>query len=75
MPLAARAAGSKAAPRGSTGAEELGLEPGDEVVHDHWGRGVVVAAKGEGSRAQATVAFDTVGRKNLLLSATPLRRA
>ena len=75
VPLAARAAGSKAAPRGSTGAEELGLEPGDEVVHDHWGRGVVVSAKGEGSRAQATVVFDTVGRKNLLLSATPLRRA
>ena len=75
VPMAARAAGTKAAPRGSTGAEDLGLVPGDEVVHDHWGRGVVVSAKGEGSRAQATVAFDTVGKKNLLLSATPLRRA
>ena len=31
--------------------------------------------QGEGSRAQATVDFDTVGQKNLLLSATPLRRA
>ena len=62
-------------PRGSTGAEDLGLAPGDEVVHDHWGRGVVVSAKGEGSRAQATVDFDSVGKKNLLLSATPLRRA
>ena len=49
--------------------------PGDEVVHDHWGHGVVIGAKGEGSRAQATVDFDTVGKKNLLLSATPLRRA
>ena len=47
---------------------------GDEVLHDHWGHGVVVSAKGEGSRAQATVDFDTVGKKNLLLSATPLRR-
>ena len=36
-------------PRGSTGAEDLGLGAGDEVVHDHWGRGVVVSAKGEGS--------------------------
>jgi hypothetical protein len=36
---------------------------------------VVVSAKGEGSRAQATVDFDTVGKKNLLLSATPLRKA
>jgi hypothetical protein len=44
-------------------------------VHDHWGPGTVVDAKGEGSRAQATVVFDSVGRKNLLLSATPLRRA
>ncbi len=66
--------GRPSGPRGSTGAEELGLNPGDEVVHDHWGRGVVVATKGDGARAQATVNFDTVGRKNLLLSATPLRR-
>ena len=36
---------------------------GDEVVHDHWGGGVVVSAKGEGSRAQATVRFDSVGKK------------
>ena len=63
------------APRGSSGAEDLGLSVGDEVVHDHWGRGVVVAAKGEGARAQATVDFESVGKKNLLLSATPLRRA
>ncbi|HXP33739.1 MAG TPA: hypothetical protein VN820_06950, partial [Acidimicrobiales bacterium] len=75
VPLAARAAATKAGSRGSTGAEDLGLVPGDEVVHDHWGHGVVISAKGEGSRAQATVAFDTVGTKNLLLSATPLRRA
>jgi DNA helicase II / ATP-dependent DNA helicase PcrA len=61
--------------RGSTGAEDLGLVAGDEVVHDHWGRGIVVSAKGEGSRAQATVRFDSVGKKNLLLSATPLRKA
>jgi DNA helicase-2/ATP-dependent DNA helicase PcrA len=67
--------GGTAGPRGSTGAEDLGLHPGDEVVHDHWGRGVVVSAKGEGSRAQATVRFDSVGKKNLLLTATPLRRA
>ena len=80
VPLAARSAaaggssGARAA-RGSTGAEDLGLVPGDQVVHDHWGPGVVISAKGEGSRAQATVDFDTVGKKNLLLSATPLRKA
>ena len=64
-----RAPGAARAPRTS------GSRPGDEVVHDHWGRGVVISAKGEGSRAQATVRFDSVGKKNLLLTATPLRRA
>jgi DNA helicase-2/ATP-dependent DNA helicase PcrA len=63
-----------AGPRGSTGAEDLGLVAGDEVVHDHWGSGVVIDTKGEGSRAQATVDFESVGKKSLLLSATPLRR-
>ena len=70
-PLTPRRAG----PRATTGAEELGLVAGDQVVHDHWGPGVVISAKGEGSRAQATVVFDSVGQKSLLLSATPLRRA
>jgi DNA helicase II / ATP-dependent DNA helicase PcrA len=70
-PLTPRPAG----PRATTGAEELGLVAGDQVVHDHWGPGVVLSAKGEGSRAQATVRFDSVGQKSLLLSATPLRRA
>jgi len=75
VPMAAKAGAAKSKGRGSTGAEDLELVPGDEVVHEHWGRGVVVSAKGEGSRAQATVDFDSVGKKNLLLSATPLRRA
>ena len=69
--LPQRAAG----PRASSGAEDLGLAPGDEVVHDHWGPGVVLDCKGEGPRAQATVHFESVGKKSLLLTATPLRRA
>jgi DNA helicase-2/ATP-dependent DNA helicase PcrA len=64
-----------AGPRSSTGAEELALVAGDKVQHDHWGPGVVIDTKGEGARAQATVDFDSVGKKSLLLSATPLRRA
>jgi DNA helicase-2/ATP-dependent DNA helicase PcrA len=70
-PLAKRPAG----PRASSGAEDLGLVAGDRVVHDHWGPGMVIDCKGEGARAQATVAFESVGKKTLLLSATPLRRA
>jgi DNA helicase-2/ATP-dependent DNA helicase PcrA len=70
-PLSPRPSG----PRASSGAEELGLVAGDPVVHDHWGNGVVIDTRGEGSRAQATVDFTSVGKKSLLLSATPLRRA
>jgi DNA helicase-2/ATP-dependent DNA helicase PcrA len=70
------AATAGARPRkSSTGAEQLGLETGDAVLHDHWGPGVVVSTRGEGDRAQATVRFESVGEKHLLLSATPMRRA
>jgi DNA helicase-2/ATP-dependent DNA helicase PcrA len=62
-------------PRTSTGAELLELAAGDGVVHEHWGEGVVLSTKGSGDRAQARVRFDSVGEKNLLLSATPLHRA
>ena len=61
--------------RESTGAESLGLARGDAVVHEHWGEGVVLSTAGEGEKAQARVRFPGVGEKNLLLSATPLRRA
>ncbi len=63
------------AQRSTTGAEDLGLVAGDHVVHERWGPGVVVGAEGEGDRAQATVRFESVGRKTLLLCASPLRRA
>jgi len=61
--------------RQTTGAETLGLAAGDQVVHDRWGDGTVLSASGEGDGAQAEVAFASVGRKKLLLSAAPLRRA
>jgi DNA helicase II / ATP-dependent DNA helicase PcrA len=69
--------GLPAAPqrRQTTGAETLGLVPGDRVVHDRWGEGVVVSAKGEGDGAQAEVRFASVGTKKLLLSAAPIARA
>ncbi len=62
-------------PPAGTGAERLSLRAGEKVVHDHWGEGVVVAAEGEGSKAEATVRFASVGEKRLLLTVTPLRRA
>ena len=59
----------------STGAEQLGLEPGDAVVHGTWGEGHVVETGGEGEDAEAVVIFPSVGRKKLLLRMAPLKRA
>jgi DNA helicase-2/ATP-dependent DNA helicase PcrA len=71
-----RAFGSGAAPPArSTGAEKLGLQPGDQVVHDRYAHGVVLAITGEGAKSRATVRFDEFGDKQLVLSMTPLQRA
>lgn len=59
----------------SSGAELLGLVPGDRVAHARWGDGVVVSIAGSGARTQARVRFSTVGDKNLLLAAAPITRA
>jgi len=59
----------------STGAEALGLEAGDRVVHGKWGEGTVLETGGDGEDAEAVVDFPTVGRKKLLLRMAPLKRA
>ena len=71
-----RAFGTGAAPPvRSTGAELLGLDVGDRVVHDRFGPGVVTRVEGEGSHSRAAVDFDEHGTKHLVLAMTPLRRA
>ena len=59
----------------STGAELLGLEVGDTVVHGQWGEGRVVGTGGSGEDAEAEVIFTSVGRKKLLLRMAPVKRA
>jgi len=59
----------------SSGAERLGLEAGDTVVHGLWGEGSVLETSGAGEDAEAVVLFGTVGRKKLLLRMAPLKRA
>ena len=59
----------------STGAELLGLEVGDVVVHGQWGEGRVVSTGGSGEDAEAEVIFTSVGRKKLLLRMAPVKRA
>jgi DNA helicase-2/ATP-dependent DNA helicase PcrA len=58
----------------TTGAELLGLAPGDRVVHDRWGSGVVVSVEGAGEQARGRVRFGEVGEKQLLFSMAPLQR-
>ena len=59
----------------STGAEELGLKAGDDVVHGKWGEGVVLEIIGSGDKAEALVRFPGVGEKRLLLSWAPIKKA
>jgi DNA helicase-2/ATP-dependent DNA helicase PcrA len=59
----------------SSGAELLGLQPGDRVVHGKWGEGTVVETAETGEDAEAVVQFPTVGRKKLLLRMAPVKRA
>jgi DNA helicase II / ATP-dependent DNA helicase PcrA len=50
------------------------FQVGDEVVHATLGEGRVTALAGDGERAEATVQFDTAGRKRLMLAYAPLVR-
>jgi DNA helicase-2/ATP-dependent DNA helicase PcrA len=54
--------------------EPASVAPGDTVVHDRFGEGVVLAVSGTGSDVEARVAFSDVGEKNLLLAYAPLRK-
>ena len=59
----------------STGAELLGLAPGDEVVHERWGtRHGRSRVEGAGAQMRGRVRFDAVGEKQLLFAMAPLHR-
>ena len=66
--------GSPAGDAGTTGAEALGLRPGDAVMHDRFGAGVVTYVEGEGDDARAEVRFAEKGVKRFLLALTPIRK-
>ncbi len=51
------------------------IVPGDRVLHNKWGTGVVLEITGTGDRAEATVEFDQQGQKRLLLAWAPLKKA
>ncbi|HTX01334.1 MAG TPA: UvrD-helicase domain-containing protein [Acidimicrobiales bacterium] len=65
----------RASPVHTTGAEDLGLQAGDRIVHARWGEGAIVSVNGAGDRAEALIRFPLNGEKRFLLSLTPLKRA
>jgi DNA helicase-2/ATP-dependent DNA helicase PcrA len=52
----------------------LQVAPGDTVIHDKWGEGVVLSVSGSGGDAQARIAFQEVGEKSLILAYAPLKK-
>ena len=62
-------------PVGASGAEQLGLRMGDDVLHDKYGEGVIIDLRGQGDKAEARVRFRDGTERLLLLAWAPLRRA
>ncbi len=58
----------------TTGAERLGLAPGDRVVHARFGEGVVLEVEGVGADERATIRFPDKGDKRFLVALSPLER-
>ncbi len=58
----------------TSGAEQLGLAPGEAVEHSRFGQGVVVEVEGEGEDARATICFPDYGEKRFILALSPLKR-
>ena len=57
-----------------SGADSIGLRVGDDVEHPTFGEGVIIAMRGEGERAEASVRFPGVGTKHLALAWAPLKK-
>jgi len=51
------------------------FRPGDKVIHEQFGRGIVLSSKGEGDDEEVTVAFDGHGLKKLVVGYAKLERA
>jgi DNA helicase-2/ATP-dependent DNA helicase PcrA len=66
--------GRGATPVRTTGAEQLGLRVGDDVLHGKWGEGVVIEVIGEDDKAEGIIRFASVGEKRLLLAWAPLKK-
>ena len=66
---------ASSAPVATTGAESLGLQAGDDIMHTRYGEGRIVELMGTGDKTEAVVRFVGVGEKRFLLAFTPLKKA
>jgi DNA helicase-2/ATP-dependent DNA helicase PcrA len=64
---------SSAGPGGSPTNYDGQLAPGTEVMHERFGKGIVVQLKGAGADKSAEIKFDVGGLKTLLLRFTKLQ--
>lgn len=53
--------------------ERTELRPGMKVIHGQFGAGTIQSLSGEGEKRQATVIFQCIGRKQLLLKYAKLQ--
>ncbi len=64
----------KPPPPKPSGADQIGLQVGDDVSHGKFGDGVITAIEGSGDKAEAVVNFRGIGEKRLLLAWAPLTK-
>ena len=64
----------KPPPPKPSGADQIGLQVGDDVSHGKFGDGVITAIVGSGDKAEAVVNFRGFGEKRLLLAWAPLTK-
>jgi len=64
----------KPQPPSRSGADQIGLQTGDDVRHAKFGDGVILSMRGQGDKTEAVVRFPGVGEKTLLLSWAPLEK-
>ena len=54
--------------------EGLQLAVGDQIEHDDFGLGKVIAVSGEGARQTAEINFGSAGKKRLLVKVAPIKK-
>ena len=69
-PLGKALGGSPAA----SSAVQTDLKPGDRVRHERFGQGTVRSLEGAGAEAKATIVFDEIGEKKMLLKFAKIQR-